>query len=558
MPLTINKMAKGYSYDAKKDRWVARLTRDGKRHQIGAFKTEDEAIEAVKIFLNEYKKDEMPPRRRNPAPRTEKYTLEDALKFIDEKLKNPDSTKSLYKRCLIQLVRNYERDEDDTGDEELTLGEVQGIYENVDLVNILTEYDRVKEVIEEGIKNTKTGEDIAIDTQKHYYSAVCSLFLEKTAGSLKLDPDLIKMYQERLKELNILSNQQRNLNLGGSKYAYIAANPDMDWIWMKRTYLDFITDEAKTDRDKVKKFTGTMKGKKDLRSAVIVGLYILQRPRRVEDYWKLQWYSKKPTEAEQKDKNLLWLRKEGGVMKGTLFIDKFKTRWNVRKNVKREVLPRYVKDIHPKLAILFDDYIKALHIRDMSGLAPAEKRAGRQYYLFYPEDKEQDTAYPKAGGYGSNVAASMRLIFKGRKKLNATAFRHYFNQDISLNIQQFNDEKLAEIAIDLGDTFKGMPQNLRYRWANEDNLDKGITQILSELRRVGEGDGEESVQGGSVVERRLEQMEVIGEEDESEVVIERDSRGNVGKEGALRRIGEIQVQMRKLTMEMERLLAVFD
>lgn len=552
MPPSINKMAgKGYYYEAAKDRWVARITIDKKRHHIGSFKTEEEAKDAVDKFLNENNNNEMPPRRRTEMPpaRTSKFTLEDALKFIDEKLNNPQSTKDLYKRCLIVFTRHYERDEDDDGSEELSLDEIKGIYENVDLVHILTEFDRVKEVIEEGIKNSRTGEDIATDTKKHYYSAICSLCMEKVAGSLKLDKELIKKYQDRLKELNIVSNQQRNLNLGGSKYKYIALNPDLSWEKMGQEYLDFI----KSENREVKKFTNTEKGRKDLRCAVIVGLYILQRPRRVEDYWKLQLFSREPSNEEQKDKNLLWLRKEGGELKGTLYIDKFKIRYMVRKNVKKEILPRYVKDIHPKLAVLFDDYIKAFNIKDMAKRTAEEKRNDTQYYLFYPEDKDQSVAYPDAGGYGSNVKASMMRIFKGRRALNATAFRHYFNKYLSSNIDEFNDEKLAEIAVDVGDTFKGMPQNLRYRWANEDNLDKSPTQIFSDLRRGGVVDGEESVMGGSVAERNIEQMEVINEVEE-DFSIETDSRGNFNRETAIRNLGELEIKLNKLMKQKEDIL----
>jgi hypothetical protein len=45
-------------------------------------------------------------------------------------------------------------------------------------------------------------------------------------------------------------------------------------------------------------FTNTKKGRTDLKMAVLVGFYILQRPRRVQDYATLQYYSKLPSEAD--------------------------------------------------------------------------------------------------------------------------------------------------------------------------------------------------------------------------------------------------------------------
>jgi hypothetical protein len=80
---------------------------------------------------------------------------------------NPDSTKKLYKRCLITFTRFVvDEKEELEEDEELSLDELADIYGEIDLMPFLTDFERTKEVVESEIKNSNTGEDIAIDTKK--------------------------------------------------------------------------------------------------------------------------------------------------------------------------------------------------------------------------------------------------------------------------------------------------------------------------------------------------------------------------------------------------------
>jgi hypothetical protein len=99
-------------------------------------------------------------------------------------------------------------------------------------------------------------------------------------------------------------------------------------------------------------FTKTKKGLKDLRVATLIGFYILQRPRRL-DYRLLQYYSKKPSEEEFKDRNILY--NDDGKLYVSL--DVFKTRYRVSggSTEKKELLPRYIKELNPKLASLLRD-----------------------------------------------------------------------------------------------------------------------------------------------------------------------------------------------------------
>ena len=120
-----------------------------------------------------------------------------------------------------------------------------------------------------------------------------------------------------------------------------------------------------------------LSGRKSLRIACIVGLYIIQRPRRSEDYNSLQYFSKKPTETEAKDRNILYNDKG----KLYLSIDLFKTRWRTQgaSKERKQQLPRYIKEVNSFLASLLKDYIKKWDIKDMSKLTADEKKKKVNY-----------------------------------------------------------------------------------------------------------------------------------------------------------------------------------
>lgn len=545
---------KGYWFDKSKNRWVVRLTINKQRKTVGSFKTEQEAQDALNIYLNSIADKDMPRRRQQAEEISSEYTLKTAIDFIYAKLKNPDSTKLLYKRCLITFTRFAVDDKEELeGDEEgeLNLDELLDIYGEIDLVPFLSDFEQTKEVVESEIKNSRTGGDIALDTKKQYYSAFLAL-LTNEEGRLHLGKEVEKQIQDRLDYWNTESNKQRRMLLPKE---YAVEDPLFTYEVMVKEYEDFIGS---------KKFSNTEQGRKDLRHAVVVGLYMLQRPRRVEDYARLQYFSKEPTDNEQKDRNILWLRKEDGELKGTFYIDKFKIRTMVKKNTKKEVLPRYIKDLNSRLANLFATYIHHFKINDMSKLSAQDKRQKKNYYIFFPDGKDPSVPYPNAGGYGKVVTAGMRKIFKNRKGLSTNAFRHNFNDWVARNIKEYNDEQLREIAIDVGDTWKEMPTNLRYRFANAENIDKSVSEINQQVqdddyaKALMEANAEEEGSvAGDTAPPRVEDaipMERIEEGDEGTELMEVDAEGAVSVKEIYTKLGEVEAKIMALTREKERLL----
>ena len=106
----------------------------------------------------------------------------------------------------------------------------------------------------------------------------------------------------------------------------------------------------------------------------------------------------------------------------------------------------------------------------MSKVTPAEKKAKKNFYVFYKETQTSADAYDE-GSFSKVISNCFKQVFK-RNGLSVNTFRHMFNTWIAMNINQFTDAQLQEISIDVGDTAKNLPTHLRYRIA--DQMNQGI------------------------------------------------------------------------------------
>jgi hypothetical protein len=271
---------------------------------------------------------------------------------------------------------------------------------------------------------------------------------------------------DKLAEIESESNKKRNEN---KPKRAVATYPDFTWFQAETEYKEYITTHA---------FTNTQKGRKELRIACIVGLYVIMRPRRSGDYSSLQYFGRKPTETEAKDRNILYNDK------GKLYfsLDVFKTRYRTQgaSKEKKQQLPRYIKEVNSFLASFLKDYIKKWNIKDMSKLTADEKKKGVNYYIFHLETGSQETKYD--GGFSKLVSSCSEKVFNGRKNITPNTFRHLYNTYITDNLNEFNDNQLNEISLDVGDTPKAMASNLRYRHQNQINQDIEKTQIEGIIR----------------------------------------------------------------------------
>jgi hypothetical protein len=410
----------------------------------------------------------MPPKRRQQPT---SYTLKEAIDYLSTTA-NADASKKNWTDSLTTLV-HYVQEEGNAYPYTLRKKEMSEKYANVNIVPIINDIDTVIDIVENQIKSSRDGNPIALDTKKQYYLGI--IRATQRGAPFQLLKQIKEQYSMKLKETDTLSNKKRNKNepkKGNKKY------PGFTWEVALKEYDEYL---------KTHPFTNTEKGKKELRCAVICGLYVLQRPRRVEDYSGLQYYSKKPAERELVDRNIIY------VEDGKLFfsIDKFKTRWRVNgaSRQKQELLPRYVKEVNGRLATLFKSYFKKWNLKDMSKLTADEKRQKMQYYVFHKETGTQTDAYDP-GSFGKHISACMKEVFNNRTGLSVNDFRHMYNTWLSKNLAQFNDEQLKQFSIDVGDTPRELPTNLRYRIQNQENANKEKTEIEGNLRDNAQADNE--------------------------------------------------------------------
>lgn len=557
-------MGKNYYYDAKKERYIARAVKDGKRTNIGCFKTEQEAIEAVKAhfnppvvpdpkcdyhckvcninipyhtsnehtrsfnhqqnlnkILNVDKKEEMPPRRRvNPPLPVRVVTLEMCIRAI-EALPNPASTKRIWKNNLISLA-NYSLPEDQRHDD-MTYEEMGVALKEINMGALITDFERTRTIIEGVILNKQTGQPIIAETKKQYWFSILSIV--GTNGAIQVSDEVLKQYKDKKTEYEKESHRSRKaLAPTGVRLKY----PDWFYEDAQREYEEYITPPQ---------FTNTKTGRKNLKSAVIAGLYLLQRPRRIEDYHNLQWFSKLPDENKRKDKNIIVI--EGDT--ATFYIDKFKTRWSTKNGRKKEVLPTYVKVVNPKLVELIKKHISHHKIPDMTKV-----RNDEQHYLFFMDTGNTTDGY-NTNLFSKTAKQAFKAVFK--KDLMVNDFRHLFARFVHQNPEQFNRLQLDEIAIDCGD--KHWTTQYNYRDANVENRGRAITDIQDDiLRRHREAD-----EGGSVGNVPVEeQMEVIAEVDGE---VEQPVRPepvrpvvNNDVEALYRRLAELEVERARIMVQL--------
>lgn len=420
-----------------------------------------------------------------PKKQLKIFTLKEAIDYL-ETLKNAKNSILNWVSSLTTLV-HYNIEGENAFASTLTKKEQAIQHADYNIVPLLNDYDKVVDIVETKILSSRSRTNIAIDTQKQVYLAIVRL--TQKGSMLQLTKELKTRYADKLQDVEQASNKIRNQNApkAGNK-----ENPEFLWTTALKEYDEFLTTHS---------FTNTGKGRKDLRSASISGLYVLQRPRRVTDYALLQYYSKKPTDKEAEGKNLIYA--EGDKL--ILSIDVFKTRWRVSgaSKVKKELLPKYIKEVTPRLASILKDYMKKWNVKDMSKLTPVEKRAKANFYVFYKETGTTADSYDE-GSFSKVISNCFKQIFK-RNGLSVNTFRHMFNSWIAFHLNEFTDAQLQEISIDVGDTAKNLPTHLRYRIAEQGNKDMEKTEIEGAIHNydewrneIMEGIAEEGSTGNAV------------------------------------------------------------
>jgi hypothetical protein len=522
-------MAKLYYYDKIKKRYIVRIQHDGKNKQLGSYKTEQEAIAKAE----EYKATPVGARaaiaRATTDVEQETYTLAQSIVFIDD-LANPQKTKENYIRYLTGLVANWKEDDEYMN---LTSEELAKRHADVDIMPLVQDVDTVLDLIENTIKNKRTGGEISIDTKKHYIQSVYAVMNPRYKDHIKVKGSLRTKYSELVKEYDAKSNQKRNTH---TRRGGMAENREFDWPFAVEKYTEFLNDGS---------FENSGQGNNSLAAALITGLYVLHRPRRVKDYALLQYYSEKPTDNEMKDKNIVVLTDD----KATFYIDNFKTRYITRykKKAREELLETYVKEVNGQLASLLRDYIERFKVVDMTHASD-----DKQHFIFTSNTiddglSEKDLAKTISkmdDAFGKRVSYALRTVYK-LNKLTVNSMRHAFNDWIAKHFNEYTDAQHQAIAIDVGDKPTRMQSNIRYRYANENNVDKDNTQIQDELIGM--------EQANRMAREDMEEEASVGAPEPLQDITEMEAPTNVGNDSTLRELyekyGMLYFSLKKIEMQ---------
>lgn len=393
---------------------------------------------------------------------TTSFTLEQAHTYFDT-LANAKNSILNWKNCITTLV-SYNESGKNSYETDMTKNELYNKYKDVDIVNLITDFDKVQDMVENNLLSSVSKKPLAVDSKKQYYLSVLRLTQKKS--KLQIEKSIRDKYNDKLKDTEADSNKQRNQNR--PKRA-VAAYPNFTWFDAESELKEYIDTHS---------FTNTQKGRKELRIACIVSLYVIQRPRRSQDYMLLQYFGRPPTEQEAKDRNILY--NDNGKLYFSL--DVYKTRWRLTgaSKERKELLPRYIKEVNPYFASLLRMYLKNWGIRDMSKLTKDEKKKGVNYYVFHLEKGNQQQKYD--GGFSKYVSSCCEKVYNGRKNLTPNSFRHLYNTYIADNLNSFNDSQLHDISVDVGDTPRNLSSNLRYRHQNQQLADVEKTQIEGIIR----------------------------------------------------------------------------
>lgn len=481
----------------------------------------------------------MPPRRRNqPAQPAEQmtFTLNAAKAYLDGTNYAPNSVLNWWNN-LTNLFSYTLEDEDMRY---LPIKDLQELYGDEDILPLIKDYDKVEDIVENHVRSRRDGKEVALDTKKQIYYAVFSVLGRGSPIRDDVGKEIRDKYDAKVKDYDRLSNLNRNQNIAQRGNA---AHPDLTWDVIKDEFKDFKTTAN---------VSATGSGKKNLKSMVCAGLYVLHTPRRLEDYAYLQMYSKLPNAKEMEGKNIL-LVERGGM---EFHIDRFKTRFKANKDgsKKKELLPRFVKKVDKSLESLLRDYITKFKIKDMTKRTADEKRAGKKYFVFNKEpENEEGYNADSFGGYMSKTA--FPTVFKKRKGLSVNSFRHAWATDLAKNFNQYNAAQHKEFAIEQGDTPRELPTNIRYMIQEAENIGLAKSEIKEGLddneyaRKLAEGEAEGA---GSVMNEvgfrvaDLVAMDRIDEKGEISGGVSGGGAGEMTVADITRRLGEIEVEKARL------------
>jgi hypothetical protein len=457
-------MGKNYYWDATKARFIARAMNGGIKRQLGSFKTEQEAIDAVQKYLNDnhtvMAKKTSTAKKNTPKKSTApKALLGDVLKYIHNTLINPDTTKRIWGDNITKLCLYAQQDKDDLM--KYTIKELGIILEKVDLVPIMADKKLVDDIIMNTMRNKINNSILSNETRKTIYVALHGVSTNLASWQsvkehgVPLSEATRRYYNDtvkQIKEINEAADDHQQPK-GNVKMFIQKYGKDYKWENLVKDYDSFIDDL---------RYDNSEKSKQQLRDACLMGLYVHHIPRRLEDYFKLQMYRKKPTQHD--DKNILVIDGD----KATIYVDDFKTRKKVNKSGTgfKDMNKMFIEAIKPQVVSLLNEYIKRWDIKEGE-------------YIFHPVDGKKQDHYTSTAA-SNNLTAVMKRVYD-KNHMGLSLMRHLWGGWFEAHQHKFNNKQKRDIFVKFGDTRTRLPTPYGYALKLDGQENKTVTEIQGEI-----------------------------------------------------------------------------
>ena len=326
------------------------------------------------------------------------------------------------------------------------------VKDDQDIKPMLYDTKKVIDIIE-GITNQRDeSKEVGVSTIKHYYFA-CVVATQPAYKDIMASPianekvsSEYKVHRDKYQDKETAAKDTNKPKGAVEMY------PELNWTEVQKIYADYVKSNMHT--------------KNNLRNMVFAGFYLLEVPRRVEDYELLKLSLGKPPKEPLQDQNILYLEKR----KATISIAKWKSSERKGKRINKV----FVRTLSNELFVLVKKYVEAW---DMS--------EGDHIFCQKLPDKKVDTETgnlkafykPYSRGKLTDALKDVFYVIYKREKITANSFRHWFKVDFLDKYSSYNDQIRKDIMERMGDTPSNIPTAMQYAVQNQENAGLSYEEI---------------------------------------------------------------------------------
>lgn len=328
------------------------------------------------------------------------YTVTHAIQFFNDQKYRPNTVKT-YTDNLNRIVDMFPQGK--------TLAE------------ILKDPEDVVKTIKDATVSHDGKKALSLQTMKAYF--VLLRLLTKDDKIPTVTDDKATIYEDEMNAYKVKADKQVKQNLKKGK---LLKFPKLTWETILQKREEFIKKSYIT--------------KKNIGYVVLVSMYMLLKPRRVQEYYTLTIKNLRPKKPDPYENYIVINRNHV-----ELHLGQFKT----RTRLEEDKMPVFQTVITGELNKLIKEYVKK------TGLNNGD-------HLFF-SGSDHTKEYTQEGFTLAIEIASNKVLGYG---LGANDFRHLYVNWIYKHIDRYNDQQLQKIAHEMGDMSTATWQ--KYRTVEED------------------------------------------------------------------------------------------